>query len=117
MKIKGDFEQYLASLAELKPLRTSAEMAQELWKQLRKKIPALPLPVAFPIDDDRLQLSWTSGPYHLSVDIFSTKWDWFFRNRASGKIDGGEGQAEGEEVFMTHLLDLVAYDLAVEESK
>jgi len=91
-KTNEDFELYLTSLLPWRFSIDHVDAIRELWKELREVAPALPLPVAFPIGDEALQLSWTRGPYHLSVDVYPTTWDWFFHDRAGGETDGGDNQ-------------------------
>lgn len=53
----------------------------------------LGFPVSMPTSDGGIQMAWTKDHDHLSLDIYSNGHvDWFYRNRASDEVHGGEFQ-------------------------
>lgn len=90
-----DFNAYLSRLQAPAGEFTAGHVDRihQIWARLRAVNRELPLPVAIPTGDGGLQLSWTRGQRHASVDIYDGEWHWFYRDRSTGECDGGEGGA------------------------
>lgn len=82
--------------------------ARSIWSLVVAVQPEIGLPVIVPTDDGGLQLSWTVARRHLSIDIYENEWDWFYRDRETGEIDGGEATSDGDlPQSLRRRLDLV----------
>lgn len=87
------------------------ERVRQVWTLISDHFGGLfPLPVAMPTGDGALQLSWTRGHWHASVDVYADSWEWFFRDRDTGDFDGDELENSIEllpEALKAHLALLV----------
>ena len=50
-------------------------------------------------------LTWNFDEHHLEVELFPEHWDWFYRNRKTGRLAGDEGIVAADfREFREHLL-------------
>jgi hypothetical protein len=87
------FQHYLDEMTAPDGRFSSAHIrsVRRVWSQIVQCFGgALALPIAMPTADGALQLAWTRNRRHASIDIYEDRWDWFFRDRATGECDGDE---------------------------
>jgi hypothetical protein len=87
---------YLRSLPERRlASEPVASLGEMLWRQLRESVPNVAVPNCVPMDDGGLRFSWIKDGRYLDAEIAATgRYEWFFRDRAAGITEDGEGTAE-----------------------
>ena len=89
MEHDDSFQEYLKTLDCVPTVTIIA--ARQIWQLIEKEFNNIfPLPVAIPIENQGLQLSWTLNRQHLSIDVCTDILEWFFRDRKTGDLDGGD---------------------------
>jgi len=57
---------------------------------------------------DRLEIYWTTKIFNLSFTIFKNgSFDWYFRNKTTGRYRGGEDQDINSPALLAHIAYLV----------
>ena len=85
-----DFQSYLNGMSAAGTLSAlKRERVRAIWSLVRPHLGGM-LPVAMPTSDGAMQLSWTRGNRHVSIDVYEDRWDWFFRDRSTDEVDGGD---------------------------
>jgi hypothetical protein len=86
------FQNYLDRLQATERVpAVQVEIGRRIWASLRAALGGtFPMPVAGPTEDGALELSWTRKRRHVSVEVYPEGWEWFFRDRETDVIDGGD---------------------------
>lgn len=102
------FQTYLMCLSG-----TDGELARQLWKELTKIYGILSIPNAVPRNgylekptpaDNGFWFGWDQGHHHLEIEILSARnYEWFYCNRATGKMDGYEGSSLESDLLKEYL--------------
>src|SRR5271154_6218784 len=76
------------------PLNTTdlelQSMVRPFWEELLAKIPNINHP-SIGSTEDGIQLVWDTIELHFEIEIRDDKhYEWFFRNRRTGKVDGND---------------------------
>jgi hypothetical protein len=67
-------------------------MAQALWEDLTRRLPALPLPAVGRGEDERAQLAWSRPGLYVEIEVDERgALSWYARDTRTRKSEAGEG--------------------------
>jgi hypothetical protein len=84
---------------------TVAAAGETLWRQLQESLAGVTAPNCVPMDDGGLRFSWIQDGRYLDAEVACTgRYEWFFRDRAAGVTEDGEGTLDApSSEFVSHL--------------
>ncbi len=66
-------------------------LARELWRLLQEVVGEPRVPQAGPVSGGGFQFVWDRDEHHLEIEILADRTlEWFYRNRRTGNLEGGE---------------------------